>query len=845
MDTFLKHALSNYRSHIIMFIIYFVLTVVAYMFMRQSTIDNFRNLGNEVASFYKMEEEKSFSYYKNLLNHLANLIEKDVNTLDKKDQIKNILSLLGSFTAIENFHPYVVMDGEVIIGTTEDNSEKNIDLFWYDNNTNVQDQFLISDVYYDKFSKVPTITIARYLRNMKDAIAVDFSVASYVSPIKNTFLPPNSNYYLFGVSGNLFYYDDDLGLAGEGIRRNAQILYDIVTNNGVNKEDGLSFYDVRGQEKFIFFDRTKDNLVVVVTIPYTMLLSKLNQLLYIAIAFVFCIGLMTFMSIWFTYNNNKKYLNIQETLTFLGNIYYAIILINIEKETYSIVKIPKRLDDQLENDNPYTQFLEVIKRKMKPNVAKTFDEAFCMENIHKLAREGIIEFGGEFKSTIDDNEVWVSVRIFLDHVETTQSAIICLKEVTKEKEQEVRQYELLKSAVENAKKSEKSRNDFFARMSHDMRTPLNGIIGFTELGINHAFTIEETKEYLNKIKLSSHQLLELINYILEISRIENGNTSEVKTKMNLREIIDHSVQPFYTLAMTESRHFSVHYDIRNEFIFAPAFKFVQIINNLLSNAFKYSKKGDSISVSVSQLYASTNEFKQTKYLFVFEDTGIGMSKEFLERIFIPYQRETMFASKDIIGTGLGMAIVQSIVTGLNGEINISSELGKGTKISIVIPFNVVDKEDIPVEEKVPVETNDLDLAGLGVLLVEDNQINMEIATKLLMFKGITVDKAYNGEEAVEHFLKSGENKYDVILMDLQMPVMNGLEAAKAIRESAHPKAKSIPIIAVSANTFAEDIAKSLQVGMNDHISKPLDVQNLYYTIYTHTRGKRKTYLKSK
>lgn len=845
METFLKHAFSNYRSHIIIFIIYFMLTVVAYTIMRQSTIDNFRNLGNEVASFYKMEEEKSFSYYKTLLNHLANLIEKDAAILGKKEQIENILSLLGSFTAIESFHPYVVMDGEIITGNAEESSSKSIDLFWYVNRKKIEKQFVISDVYFDKFTKVPTITIARYLKNMKDAIAVDFSVASYVPPIKSTFLPPNSNYYLFGVSGNLFYYDDDLGLSSDGIRRNARILYDIVMNKNISRGDTLSFHDVNGKEKFIFFDITKDNLVVVVTIPHSTLLSNLNQLLYYAIAFLFIIGLITFVNIWFTFNNNRKYTKIQETLTFLGNIYYVIVLINVAKETYSIVKIPKRLDDQLENDNPYTQFLEVIKRKMKPNVAKTFDEAFCMENIHKLAREGIKEFGGEFKSTIDDNEVWVSVRIFLDHVETTQSAIICLKEVTKEKEQEVRQYELLKSAVENAKKSEKSRNDFFARMSHDMRTPLNGIIGFTELGINHAFTIEETKEYLNKIKLSSHQLLELINYILEISRIENGNTSEVKTKMNLREIIDHSVQPFYTLAMTESRHFSVHYDIRNEFIFAPAFKFVQIINNLLSNAFKYSKKGDSISVSVSQLYGSTNEFKQTKYLFVFEDTGIGMSKEFLERIFIPYQRETMFASKDIIGTGLGMAIVQSIVTGLNGEINISSELGKGTKISIVIPFNVVDKEDIPVEEKVPVETNDLDLAGLGVLLVEDNQINMEIATKLLMFKGITVDKAYNGEEAVEHFLKSGENKYDVILMDLQMPVMNGLEAAKAIRESAHPKAKSIPIIAVSANTFAEDIAKSLQVGMNDHISKPLDVQNLYYTIYTHTRGKRKTYLKSK
>lgn len=841
METFLKHALSNYRSHIIMFIIYAVFTATAYTIMRQSTIDNFNNLGNEVVSFYKMEEEKSFSYYKKLLDHLANLIERDVDMRSKKEQIENILSLLGSFTAIENFHPYVVMDGEVVTGNAEEDSVKSVDLFWYVNKNKMQGQFVISDVYYDKFTKVPTITIARYLRNMKDAIAVDFSVASYVPPIKNTFLPPESNYYLFGVSGNLFYYDDDLGQAGDGIRRNAQILYDIVMKNEANREASLSFYDVNGKEKFIFFDKTEDNLVVVVTIPHAALMSNLNQLLYVAVAFLFVIGLISSVNIWITYNSNRKYANIQETLTFLGNIYYAIALIDVGKETYTIVKIPKRLSSELKNNNPYLQFLNVIKRKMEPNVAQTFDEAFSMENLHKLAQEGVKEFGGEFKSKIEEGDVWISVRIFLDHVETKQSAIICLKEVTKEKEQEVRQYELLKSAVENAKKSEKSRNDFFARMSHDMRTPLNGIIGFTELGINHAFTIEETKEYLNKIKLSSHQLLELINYILEISRIENGNTSDVKTKMNLREVIEHSVQPFYSLAMTETRTFSVHYDIRNEFIFAPAFKFVQIINNLLSNAFKYSKIGDSITVSVSQLYGSTNEFKQTKYLFVFEDTGIGMSKEFLERIFIPYQRETMFASKDIIGTGLGMAIVQSIVTGLNGEINISSELGKGTKISIVIPFDVVDEDDIPVLENTPVETKDLDLMGLSVLLVEDNQINMEIAAKLLMFKGMTVDKAYNGKEAVEHFLNGGENKYDVILMDLQMPVMNGLEAAKAIRESEHPGAKNIPIIAVSANTFAEDIAQSLQVGMNDHISKPLDVQTLYYTIYTHTRGKRKTY----
>ena len=247
--------------------------------MRQSAINNFNNLGNEVVSFYKMEEEKSFSYYKNLLDHLANLIEKDADIRTKKEQIGNILSLLGSFTAIENFHPYVVMDGEVITGNAEEDSAKSVDLFWYVNKNKMQNQFVISDVYYDKYTKVPTITIARYLRNMKDAIAVDFSVASYVPPIKNTFLPSDSNYYLFGVSGNLFYYDDDLGQAGDGIRRNAQILYDIVEKNRANREPSLFFYDINGKEKFIFFDRTRDNLVIVVTIPYATLMLKKSSIL--------------------------------------------------------------------------------------------------------------------------------------------------------------------------------------------------------------------------------------------------------------------------------------------------------------------------------------------------------------------------------------------------------------------------------------------------------------------------------------------------------------------------------------------------------------------------------------
>lgn len=838
MDRFLKYAFVGYRSHIILMLAYIIFTAIAYSFMRQNTVENFCNLGKEIAQFYKMEEEKNFDYHKNLLTHTMTIL-KGTKTNDFVS-IEDILTFLVNFSDQKDFEPYAIINGKIITGKKQGDSKNIIseDFNWYHHIKKVEDGFVISDCYIDKFTHEPTITIAKFMENKKDMLAVDISAKNYIPPIKNSLLPPNSNYYLFGVSGNLFYYEDDLGLFREGIVNNAKSLYDIVNTADKQKSEQLSYIDPNGMEKLVFFERTKDNLLVIVTIPYQNLIASLERLLYVVLAFLGLFGLFTFINIVTTYLAHRKQSMLVNTLTFLGNIYYAIVLVDTEKEEYIVVKKPKRLDDILQNHNPYSQFLDVIQKKMEKPVATSFMKAFSMENIHKISEEGVKEFGGEFKTLIENQTCWVSVRIFLDHVENNHSAIICCKEVTREKEEEVRQHELLKSAVENAKKSEKSRNDFFARMSHDMRTPLNGIIGYTELGMNHAFTVEETKDYLRKIKLSSHQLLELINYILEISRLENGNTDEIKTKINLRETIEHSLQPFYSLALTEIRRFSVNYDLKNEFVYAPAFKLVQILNNLLSNAFKYSNKGDSITVTVKQLYGSTNEFKQTKYLFVVEDTGIGMSEEFLEKIFIPYQRETIFASKDIIGTGLGMSIVQNIVTGLNGEININSELEKGTKISIVIPFDIVEEDEVPVKEEKK-ETKDLDLMGLHVLLVEDNQINMEIANKLLTFKGMLVDKAYNGEQAVQRFLESEKDQYDIILMDLQMPVMNGLEAVEVIRSSKHPNAKAIPIIAVSANTFAEDIARSLQVGMNDHISKPLDVATLYYTIYNNTRGKKK------
>lgn len=833
-----KQILLSYRSHIIMLIIYSIITFFGYVLVRTNLINNFTKIGKEVANFYAMEEEKSFSIYKALLNRISLLIDNTSGLPDKESWMEDIFTKINISKFDQNLELYAVIDDKFITGRGwehfKDPDYQNAE--WYQKAAAASDEIIFTDVYIDNFTHLPTITIAKSMENPNDVIALDISAENYSPPAKSSFLPHNSNYYLFGVSGNLFYFENDLGLDTGEITEHAEDIYTKIKNQTLTTDRYI--IDPHGIKKLIFYAKTNDNLLVIVTIPHDTLLHELNQLLAVTLFIIFTLFLITFINIYFAYKTNKKYENITKTITFLGNIYYAIFLVDTARGTFITIKYPEDLINDFNKSNDYNDLIDVAKKAMEEDVAVEFSNSFSLENILKVAEEGTDEFGGEFKRVLGNDFEWISIRMFLEHIKDNNTAILCFKKITQEKEVQMRQYELLTSAVDNAKKSEKARTDFFARMSHDMRTPLNGIIGYTELGINHSTTMEETKDYLNKIKLSSHQLLELVNYILELSRIEKGNVDETKTKINIREIITHCVQPFHSLALTEIRKFSVQFDIQNEYILAPAFKLIQILNNLLSNAFKYSNKGDNISVLLKQLQSKKEDQKQIKYQLIVKDTGRGMTKEFLEKIFIPYQRETMFGAKDILGTGLGMPIVQNIVTSLNGEINIDSELNVGTKVSVVIPFDISEEVSAP-KDMVKINTNEINLEGVTVLLVEDNKVNMEIAQKLLTFKGMTVEKAWNGEEAVEAFIHSEENHFDIILMDLQMPKLNGLEAAVQIRHSSHPNAKTVPIVAVSANAFTEDIARSLQAGMNDHISKPLDIATLYKTIYTHTSCKEK------
>ena len=333
-------------------------------------------------------------------------------------------------------------------------------------------------------------------------------------------------------------------------------------------------------------------------------------------------------------------------------------------------------------------------------------------------------------------------------------------------------------------------------------------------------------DYLEKIRFSSRQLLELVNDILDMSRLEQGKIALNYQEFNLLESLESMTAAFRVQAEREGKHFQTVFDIRSKRILGDSFRISQILNNLLSNAFKFTSEGDEISLQVKQFESRGS----AKFQFIVRDTGLGMSEEFLPHLFEPYARETRFTAQQISGTGLGMPIVKNLVTQMSGQINVESRLGEGTVFTVTVPFAAAEEDTVKgkTPEKKPGDAA-FSLKGRKVLLAEDNLINMEIATEILTMHGVEVIQAENGVKAVEAFQASAPFSIDAILMDMQMPEMDGCEAARRIRSLRRPDS-GLPIIAVTANAFAEDIAETSKAGMDAHISKPIDFGILCRTL---------------
>ena len=384
-------------------------------------------------------------------------------------------------------------------------------------------------------------------------------------------------------------------------------------------------------------------------------------------------------------------------------------------------------------------------------------------------------------------------------------------------------------ALQSAERASKAKTDFLANMSHDIRTPMNAIIGITTLMKNELHQPEKLAEHLDKLENSGQLLLGIINDILDMSRIESGKTTLNVEKMNLPQQISQLDSIIRQQAGQRRQTFTVNTHLQHENVLADPNRLNRVLMNILSNAVKYTPTGGHIRFEVDEL--PRNEH-YARYRFVVQDDGIGMSKAYQKTLFDPFTREERSGTNKVQGTGLGMAITKNIVDLMGGSINVESTTGKGTRFEVVLEFPVdAEADTVPEAQVLPEEEEETSpLSGMKFLCAEDNAINAEILEMLLEANGASCTICSNGQEIVDAFASVKPGEYDMILMDVQMPVMDGLEAARRIRSGENPLGRIIPILAMTANAFLEDMQKSREAGMDEHLSKPVDIAALEQTV---------------
>ena len=478
----------------------------------------------------------------------------------------------------------------------------------------------------------------------------------------------------------------------------------------------------------------------------------------------------------------------------------------------------------IENNN--TMLICIVEKSVVDNVLKDYQKTIVFETIlmagfilllfaglfYSISRRSLAEQKAEYEKR--NNEIQTQA---MKEMEESNKKLKKAKDITTE-------------ALQTAENANKAKTDFLSNMSHDIRTPMNAIIGMTSLIRHDAGNKAKVIEYADKIDISSQHLLGIINDILDMSKIEAGKTVFKYTDFSMPDLIEELNTIFQPqIAERNQTLMVIKENIRHEWVNGDQVHLMQIFSNLLSNAVKYTQEGGKIQFLVEECETKSSVY--AKYRFLVSDNGMGMSADFKETIFDPFTRAEGSVTNKIQGTGLGMAITRNLVEAMGGTIDVESELGQGSCFEVLIDLRIAEDRSVSstVQEEKN-EQNDNIFQGMRFLCAEDNELNAEILTELLKIEGAECTICENGEEILKTFEKSAPGDYDMILMDVQMPVMNGYEATKAIRRSSHELAKKIPIIAMTANAFSEDIQHSLAAGMNAHVSKPVEMRVLEKTI---------------
>lgn len=417
--------------------------------------------------------------------------------------------------------------------------------------------------------------------------------------------------------------------------------------------------------------------------------------------------------------------------------------------------------------------------------------------------------------------------------------VLAVMDVDKDIQKDIQQKEAIEVALVEAEHANKAKSRFLSNMSHDIRTPMNAITGFVSLAKSNIDDKMQVKDYLDKIQSASKHLLNLINDILDMSRIESGKVQIEENEVSLMEVLNEVNNLIRPMAEEKSIKFQIQNEIVHNYVYSDRLRLNQILINLLGNAVKFTPEGGEISLRVYQEMVAPAGYGV--YIFKVKDNGIGIGKEFQDSIFKAFEREKNTENSGIQGTGLGLSITKNIVRMMGGKIDVQSELGQGAEFTVKVVFMLQDVDEDFVQSQEQMQNNGLEddkedalqqelFAGKKLLLVEDNALNREIAKKLLMGRGFIVDEAVNGQEAVEKMKASHSNEYAVVLMDIQMPVLDGYEATKLIRDLDNRILAKVPIVAMTANAFGEERQKAFACGMNGYVTKPIEINVLFETL---------------
>lgn len=807
-----------------------LLTLAGILLIRTALLRNARETGTALSASCAAEEEGRLSVYETLLNFGVASLDSRLAAGESRQEIRDFVgmyfrrvdSVLGSGVV----DPYVVLDGEILAANPwEWDAEYDYAAApWYTQARSAEGRVIFTDVYTDAVYGRPVVTAAQSCAH--DGAVMAFDILPEHLSFEAAELKEEESFFLCDGKGTAVYQKTALELPQEEVQAYLTSLVERISSGEL--EGGGAMRDLDGRRRAVYYTRLDNGWYSIVTVPYGVILGELWQVGW-ALLLMFAVSLLAHFALARREQHlGERARRANETAQVLGNTYYALYRVNYERETYEMIKGSDYVRSRIPAFGPYGELLRTAGEVVETEAFRDFTKSFSCENIRQLVDRQVSDYGGEFLRRFGGEYRWVSVRVLFDSALEAQEVVLCFREVEREKERQLQERRLLEDALQLAKQNEQSKQAFFRNMSHDMRTPLNAILGSSELARQHLDEPQRAAGYLDRIDSSGRYLLGLINDILEMARMEHGQVRLESRPFDLRKCVDDCLAAFRIQAGREGKALRENFAAGPETVVGDERRIQQILNNLLSNAFKFTPAGGEITLSVRQ----TEPGEYGRYEFAVADTGIGMSPEFLRRIFEPYAREMRFGDRAASGTGLGMSITRSLAALMGGEIQVESEPGKGSRFTVVLPLPSAEPGQAePAAEAAAraaarPDAGAFTLEGLSLLLAEDNEINMEITTEMLAARGVRVAQAFDGAEAVELFRQSAPFAFDAVLMDMQMPGLDGCAAARQIRALPRADAQSVPIIAVTANAFAEDVAATAAAGMDAHISKPIDFKKL-------------------